>query len=458
VLQSIFGVKMTTTRDDNRTSPVIYAWCVVGVLLVAYIVSMMDRQILSLMVQPIRKDLGISDLGISLLHGFAFVICYSLFGIALARFADRHHRRNLIIVGMIVWCVATAACGLARNFGELFLARVFVGIGEASLTPAAYSIIADYFQPPGRARALSVYTMGNYMGGGLALMFGGLLISNVLRGGDISVPLLGILRSWQVAFIAVGLPGLLAAALMLVVREPVRRERAPHGGDFSATVAFFRKNARILLLLYGAFGLDAMVIQSLTAWLPTYFIRNFGWSTGPIGITYGLILCAAGSTGIATGGWTADRLISSGRKEGALYTAVGAVALLAAVVAVIGTAGSPNVSLLALTATIFLVSIPIGLAPTILCQIAPNEFRGQTLSLSMFLGSLIGMGSGPLAVASLTVYVFHSEHALGKSLSIVTEAAALGCLTLLTLALRTAYQSAASNAPTSLSATIRRLA
>src|SRR6266404_643065 len=435
---------MTATKSDSVSSSMLYAWFVVGVLLVAYIVAMMDRQILSLMVQPIRNDLGISDLGISLLHGFAFVICYSIFGIALARVADRGHRRNLIITGMIVWCIATAACGLARNFGELFLARVMVGIGEASLTPAAYSIIADYFPPARRARALSAYTMGNYMGGGLSLMFGGLVISKVLQDGDVMVPLLGVLRSWQVAFIAVGLPGVLVAALMLVIREPVRRERAPHGGDFAATLAFFRKNSRILLLLYGAFGLDAMVIQSLTAWLPTYFIRNFGWSAGEIGTTYGLILLAAGSTGISTGGWTADRLVSSGRRDGALLTALCAVALLIAIVALIGTAGNPTVSLMALSATIFLVSIPIGLAPTILCQIAPNEFRGQTLSLSMFLGSLIGMGSGPVAVASLTVYVFRSEHALGKSLSTVTEAAALVCLVLLTLAFRTARKTPAS--------------
>jgi MFS family permease len=169
------------------------AWTVVVLLLVAYIVASMDRQILSLLVQPIRNDLGITDTEISLLQGFAFVITFTLLGVFLGRVADRGNRRNLIVIGMAVWCVATVACGFARNFAELFVARMMVGVGEAALSPAAYSLIGDYFQPSKRGRAMCVYTMATFVGSGVAIIAGALAILSTMGASTVDMPLIGVL-------------------------------------------------------------------------------------------------------------------------------------------------------------------------------------------------------------------------------------------------------------------------
>jgi MFS family permease len=405
-----------------------YAWCVVGVLLVAYTVSLLDRQILSLMVQPIRRELGVTDVQIGLLQGLAFVLFYSTLGLFLGRVADKRNRRNMIIIGMIVWCIATAACGFAHNFRELFLARMIVGAGEATLTPAAYSMIADYFVPERRARASTIFAMGVFMGAGLAMTFGGLAMSATSGIGDVTLPLIGSLRGWRAAFVIVGLPGLLAAALMLAVREPMRRERGVDGAHRAATMLFFRTNAVILMLICGMCCLASAVNFSLLAWLPTFFIRDFAWSASEIGSVYGLILLGAGSTGIVAGGWIADRLVAAGRTDGVMYTGVWSMALFVPTAAAVGLAGSGTLSLILLFGATFLGVIPVGLTPVALFQVTPNEFRGQVVSLNSLLVAVVGMGMGPLLVAWLAERVFRDEHAIGRSISIVALLAAAGSL------------------------------
>jgi MFS family permease len=156
--------------------PVGYSWYVVGILTVAYVFSFIDRQILNLLVGPIRRDLQISDTEMSLLMGFSFAVFYTFFGIPLGRLADTRSRRALITGGIVLWSLMTAACGLARNFVHFLLLRMGVGVGEAALSPSAYSLIADYFPRENRATALSVYSMGIYIGSGLAYLLGGLVV------------------------------------------------------------------------------------------------------------------------------------------------------------------------------------------------------------------------------------------------------------------------------------------
>lgn len=213
-------------RDDETGYPnPRYAWYVVCVLTVAYLLSFLDRQILALLVGPIRQDLDISDTQVSLLGNLAFGIFYTLLGLPLGRAADRFSRRGIIAAGVATWCLMTAACGLARNFVQLFLARVGVGVGEAALNPAALSMISDYFPRRTRGRALTFYNMGVSLGVGVALIFGGQVIAWVAAAPPVELPGIGVLRAWQTVFILVGLPGLLIALLMLTVREPVRRDR-----------------------------------------------------------------------------------------------------------------------------------------------------------------------------------------------------------------------------------------
>src|SRR5215211_5283997 len=177
-----------------------YAWYVVGVLAFVYIFSFIDRQILNLLVRPIRRDLGISDTQMSLLMGFAFALFYTFFGIPLGRLADSRSRRTLIALGFAFWSMFTAACGLAKNFAQLMLMRMGVGVGEAALSPAAYSMITDYFPPKRRATAISIYSTGIYIGSGLALIIGGLVARFAAAQELWNLPVVGETRPWQVVF------------------------------------------------------------------------------------------------------------------------------------------------------------------------------------------------------------------------------------------------------------------
>jgi MFS family permease len=201
----------------------VYAWYVVGILVLAYTFSFIDRQILSLLVGPMKRDLGISDTQMSLLQGFAFAVFYCLAGLPIGRMVDSRKRVNIISIGVFVWSVMTALCGTAHAYWQLFLYRMGVGVGEAALSPAAYSMIADYFPPKRLGFALGVYGMGVYIGAGLALIIGAAVIGLVSSGGDIVVPLFGEVYAWQLTFFVVGLPGILIALWVWTVREPERR-------------------------------------------------------------------------------------------------------------------------------------------------------------------------------------------------------------------------------------------
>ncbi|MBL8631225.1 MAG: MFS transporter, partial [Rhodospirillaceae bacterium] len=229
--------------DTQDYPPESYAWYVVGVLVLAYTVSYIDRTILTLMVKPIRETLQISDVQISLLHGLAFAIFYTVLGVPIGWLADRVNRTKVIAVGIFVWSLMTAACGLSRSFWQMFMARVGVGVGEAALSPAAYSLLNDYFKADRRTLAISIYATGVYIGSGLALIVGGGVIAVTP---SLELPFVGHMEPWQVVFLAVGLPGLVVAVLMKTVKEPLRRGVLKNAqttvGD---TLAFVKQRAGV---------------------------------------------------------------------------------------------------------------------------------------------------------------------------------------------------------------------
>jgi len=412
-----------------------YAWMVVAFLLLAYTVALLDRQILSLMVQPIRADLGISDTEISLLAGFAFILFYSTMGLVLGRVADRHNRRNMIIAGMVLWCLATAACGLSSSYGELFVARMMVGFGEATLGPAAYSMIADYFPPRRRAQATGVYTMGVFMGTGAALLFGGAAVAATSTAATFDVPLFGTLRAWQAAFLLVGLPGLVVAAMMLAVREPIRRDVARTDARLGDAIRFVRENAGILLLILGGFGMNGLINYGVTTWVPTLFIRRFGWSASEIGTAYGLILLTVGSAGVLAGGcWVSQ----PSRARPGLVLTVARNMLIAAIPLIVlaGLAPTPWMSLAAVAGLAFVIGIPSGLGPVALYEVTPNQYRGQVIAFYLLTVTLLGMGIGVTLIAAANDYLFRSDLAIGKSLTLVLSISALMGVVLLHAAAR----------------------
>ena len=408
-----------------------YAWYVIGVLMLAYIVSYVDRSILTLLVEPIKQDIGISDTQVSLLHGFAFALFYTLMGFPIGRLADRRHRVGIIAVGVTVWSVMTAACGIARSFGHLFLARVGVGVGEAALNPAAYSLIADYFRPHLISRATSTYVMGTYLGFGIAYIVGGWVVAAVADTPDLVLPVVGSVAAWQTVFFYVAAPGGLVLVLLATLREPVRRERlrAPDTErDPGVTLAelgrFLKLNSRTFTAHALGFGCLGLLVNGMALWTPTFLVRTYGLEISDAGIAYGALLLVFGGGGVYLGGWLADRIDNQGRVGGPFVTAsLCAFGVIVPAVAypLMPTAG---LSLLVMAPMILCSSAPWGVAVSALQQMAPNELRGQVGAFYLFTVNLIGIGLGPTVVALLTDYWFGDPAALRYSMVVVSGAAA----------------------------------
>lgn len=433
-------------EPDDFPSPR-YAWYVVAVLTIAYIFSFIDRQIMGFLVDPIRRDLGISDKQISLLMGLSFAIFYTLFGIPLGRLADTRSRRAIISIGIAVWSLMTVACGLTRNFWQLALTRMGVGVGEAALSPAAYSLIADYFPPTRRATAMSVYSMGIYIGAGLSFILGGWIAGKVAGQESYVLPLLGALRSWQIVFVAVGLPGLLVALLLLTVREPVRRGPTQSGrqaaapATISETLAYVRDNAATFTCLNLAIAFLTLASYASSGWIPSLFMRRYGWTPGNTGLVYGLIVAISGTLGVVGGGWLADRWTRQGRVDAPVRVAWIATLCWLPFGIMYPLAPNGEWTAILLVPTVFFGSMPYGVAPAAIQRMMPNTMRAQATAIYLFVINIIGMSLGPFLVALLTQDVFQDEKALHHSLLIVGSASYVMAAILLALSLRQYRQS-----------------
>jgi MFS family permease len=414
-----------------------YAWSVVAILMVAYVFSFIDRQILSLLVGPIERDLGVSDTSMGLLMGFYFALFYTFCGIPLGRLADRRSRRRIIALGVLGWSLMTGACGLARVYWQFALFRMGVGVGEASLSPAAYSLITDSFPRERRATAVSVYAMGIYIGTGLAYLLGGLVIGYVSAKGALELPLLGAVRPWQLVFLLLGAAGAAFTLVLLTVREPARQGVGAGAGlSVGESASYLWANRRTILLHNLGFALVAFVAYGSAAWVPSYFIRVYGWSMRDIGIAYGLVVAVCGSLGIVFGGWLADRLARKGYSDGAMRVGLGAAVLALPFCAAYLLVGSAQQAIVLLAPAVLFLSMPFGVAPAAIQEIVPNTLRGQASALYLFVINLIGLGLGPTAVALCTDQVFHDKQAVGLSMLTVSVPALLLAMLLLSLSLK----------------------
>ena len=413
------------------------AWVTVAILMVAYVLSFVDRQILNLLVEPIRRDLAINDTQMSLLMGLSFALFYTVCGIPLGRVADTRSRRGLIAVGILFWSAATAACGMAKLYWQFLLCRIGVGVGEAALSPAAYSLIADSFPAERRATAISVYSMGVYLGSGLAFLVGGLVIQFASAQGDVTLPVLGEVRPWQLIFLILGVAGVLFTLLMLAVKEPARRGAgAGVAVPLSEVGRYIRANRRTVLLHNFGFAGLAFAGYGSAAWIPTFFIRTHGWDAGQVGIVYGSIVAVFGCLGIVFGGRLADWMAKRGRSDAnmrvGLYAALGALPM----VVLFPLMDSAFWASMLLAPAVFCLSMPFGVAPAAIQEIMPNSMRGQASAIYLFVITLIGLGVGPTAVALVTDFVFADDNALRYSLLIVTTLAVLMSIILLAKSLK----------------------
>lgn len=400
-------------------------WYLVLVMTVCYTLSFIDRQILSLLVGPIKADLGISDTQVGLLGGLAFSLFYTFLALPLGRVVDHSNRRNVVVAGVAFWSAMTAACALARGFTGLFLARMGVGLGEATLNPAAVSMIADSFPKDRLASALSVYSMGIYLGAGSALLVGGLVIQAVAATPTLDLPLLGELASWRVTFLVVGLPGLLVALWVWTLREPPRHDAlvstagASARLDVATTVRELSRRATSVLGISAGQLAFAVALYAFMLWAPVYFQRVHAWSARDTGTWLGLVVLVCGCAGMYAGGRLSDRWFRVGRRDSALLLgawcglggglAFGAAGLLPA---------NPWAQLALFAPGIFALAMPAGSFYAALQIILPNQVRGQAVAFYLFVANLGGLTLGPLLPGVLNDYVFSSEAAVGQSLTL----------------------------------------
>lgn len=404
----------------DRTYPAPrYAWYVVTLLLLANVSAHVDRQILTLLVEDIKRDLAISDTQMGLLIGLPFGLFYATLGLPLGRLADSWNRRNLIAIGIATWSAMTALFGVARGFGQMLLARTGVGIGEAALAPPTVSLLADYFPPKRIATALSVFGTAVFLGSGLAYYIGGLVAEAMSGIAAPTLPIVGAIRPWQAVFLVVGLPGLVIALLLrLTVREPDRRGVA--GATIRETLAHLNQLRAPFLYLTIGYSLYVLVNYGTASWLPAYFYRVHGWTQGEAGLFMGGGTMIFGTLGIISGGWIADRMRERGVLGSRLLIgSIGAIGALASGVGLYLTRDDTTAKLLLIPLNIF-HALPFGAAPAALVDLAPPRMRGQVTAVFFFAINVIGFTLGPVAVGRLTDLVYGET---GVGYSILTVAA-----------------------------------
>lgn len=412
------------------------AWLAVAILLIANAISFVDRQVINLLTESIKADLGISDTAIGLLQGVAFGVFYTLLGLPLGRLSDRFNRRNIILVGVTVWSFATVSCGLARSFSSLFLARIGVGAGESTLSPAALSMISDIFPPERRALPMSVYMTGTSLGGGIALLVGGAIIAVVTNAGPVTLPAIGQVQTWQLTFLFLGASSLLLLPLIALLREPSRKNigtESSTSDSWSQTLRYWwqRRN----LYLAHNLGLASLAVYTfgIAVWTPALMIRNFDWTPGEVGVAYGLITLICGAGGVLVGGSWSQRLRYRGYTD-ANWRVMRAAALGLMPLAILGPLAKQDwLFLIALCPITLLTTLPLGVAAAALQEPTPNMMRAQFTAIYLFLLNLIGLGLGPVSIGLMTDHLFASTSNLGEAmalLSIIFSPIALICLTI----------------------------
>lgn len=396
-----------------------YAWYVVGILMVVYIFSFIDRQILALLVGPIRTDLQISDTQMSLLMGFSFALFYTIFGIPLGRLADSKSRRTIIAIGLGVWSLMSAGCGVAKNYTQLLIMRIGVGIGEATLSPSAYSLITDYFRPKRLATAISVYGAGIYIGSGMAFLLGGAVVG-FASGQDVyQFPVIGDVRPWQLVFFAIGIPGLLFTVMLYTIREPIRRgiagSKVAGSIPMGEVVSYIVANWKTFICHTVGFSMLSFIGYGSASWVPSFYIRNHDWDPGRTGMLYGIAVMLFGTAGIIFGGQLADRLADKGYKDAKMRT--GLIAAVAHIPFGILFVIVPNpwVAYIIMMPASFLLAMPFGVAPAAIQEMMPNQMRGQASAIYLFVVNLIGLGLGPTGVALCTEYLFNPDTSFGPT-------------------------------------------
>jgi MFS family permease len=377
---------MQTNEISNR-----YRNFVLVMLTLVYVFNFIDRQLIVILQESIKKELKLTDTQLGMLSGFTFAIFYVTLGIPIARLADRTNRKNTVAGSLGLWSIMTALSGLARNFVQLLFARIGVGVGEAGGSPPAHAMISDYFPPAKRSTALSVYSTGIYFGILIGFLMGGYLNQHL---------------GWRTAFFVLGVPGLIFSIIFYAsVKEPRRGAT-----DVNATPGKYQSLSIVLKRLYStktfvflamAGGLHAFCIYGLTNWAPPFLSRLHGMKSSDIGAVLGPILGFGGAIGSFGGGYLTDRL---GKKDKRWYLKIPAYAIILSIFFAAGAIFLQNktLCLICLGCCASLQSTYLGPSIAVAHSLVPASMRALTSAILFFVLNLIGLGLGPLVVGIIS--------------------------------------------------------
>jgi MFS family permease len=404
-----------------------YGWYVMAVLFLANLCCYLARMVIILLIEPISHAIHITDTQISLLQGAAFSIFFVLCGLPLGWLVDRRGRRNIILAAVVAWSVMAILCGLSTNYPQLFLSRTGLGIGEAALTPAALSLIADYFPPVRRGRAMSIFYMGAVIGSGAATTIGALILRRL--DGGLQLPFLQSLAPWQAMFVLSGVPGILIAALLLTVHEPRRQETARAAPISTPIIAgisepsvlrFMSARWRAFLPVLASTSLMQLCGFAVLAWVIPLLVRRDHMSVPDAGATYGVVLVAVGIPAATVGGIISDRFARSRRSGGRLRGLLYSYVIFAPGVVVLSLALTPLFAIVGLMFEVCGVCMAASMMYTVMSDIVPNQLRGQAVAIVSMAATLVGATVGPTAVALATDRVFGDPLMIGYSILMVT--------------------------------------
>jgi MFS family permease len=423
----------------KHTAAGIGSWWTLGVLVLAAFLSYTDRYVINVLVTELQREMHLGDVQLSLIQGAAFALIYATAGIPLGRLADRVNRRNLVIIGVATWCVGTAACGMASTFTQLFIARLSVGLGEACLFPAAFSMLGDSFSSRQRGTAIGILLMGATLGGGSAVLLGGTLLAHMHD--STMFWLVGSVAPWRRVLFALAALGLPLLLLLLTVREPAREsaasDHAPHqpSQGIKPIFAAITRLRPILIPLVIAMATGALAEAALSSWSPAFFVRKFAFDAGSIGLKLGSVTLVAAAVGALVGGWLSDRA-GDGNIVSARQRIAARAMALALPFAMYGLLPHPTLSLISFGICLFLFNIAAAAIIAAVQDLAPAQMRGVFAAGQAFIYAIAGLGLGPTAVALTTERLLGDATQLGVSIALIAGTALAAAAAALWLAQR----------------------
>ncbi|MCZ6711430.1 MAG: MFS transporter [Gammaproteobacteria bacterium] len=395
-----------------------YSWFVVAVLVFAALIAFIDRQVVAIVVDPMKQDLGVGDAQIGWLYG-VFAVFYAVAAMPIAWLADRKSRTRLIAAGIFLWSLMTMACGLSRSFWYVFMARIGVGVGEATLTPATTSLMGDYFPRDQIPLALSVFQTGAIMGSGIAFIIGGYVLEIVEQANPLVLPLVGELHPWQQTFLYVGAPGILLAFFLLFLREPTRRSASGSVQEKQATVAeildFYRRNARTLAFHHIGFLSFVLMGYAFVFWTVSFFVRVHGYEASEASQIFGWIFLVTGPIGPILAALFARWLSNRGRGDANIIAGMVGGLIAMPTIIIIQFVPSASWAIVLYVPAMIFINSPFGLAAGSLPVIAPANMRAQVAAFYMLVVSF-GMMIGPPLAGAFNEYIFPGPEGVRYSL------------------------------------------